>query len=317
MDYKKFITLIRAVKRQPARLNLKRSLSKLEQKSKTFFVIIMPASIHVALLSINKIKDVGHIVLVGNGLSAAEKKWIVRNVKGYPLVSSCEKLHHHQVINVLLSVWKVNFGILDYDCFVMDENIIYRMTELSGDEIVSSPYLLENKGLNIKFPETFLLYFQIKKIKFLMDKYKIDSRIYFWRMLKPSVLKALEQLGITKLNMPEPQKDYFDTLKLIFLMAIKEGMSFKFVADYTDSHGEPETVYHIGSIAKPNVISNSYSFRGSYFWRRSLEAINEPILYEEAISKFGATTASELVNMYPDLYDSMDKTYLDFVDKTI
>lgn len=300
---------LRVCRRFFSRICLSRQLQRLEQKKNTFFVILMPASIHVAIKSIELIEDSYNIVAIGNGLCDKEKQWLRVNKPNLQFVFIGEKLFHHQVLNAIFKNWEKNFGILDYDCFVFDKNYADEMIQLKEDQALASPFFLVNEGLNITIPETFFLFFNRKAIDRVMRSYKIDCRIYNWSMLNNKVKATIAEMGISESDMPERQKEYFDTLKLIFLLCLAEKYHFKFVKKYTDTHGDLNHVYHVGSISKPHVITTEYSFRGSFFWVKLLEALHDDVLRQISVTRFGSLSSVQMQAKYSEYYDRIDEDF--------
>ncbi len=308
-------TVVQISRRFLSRFCLLHQLKKMKQRENTLFIILMPASIHVAIKSIELVEHQCNIVIIGNGLSHAEKMWLKRNKPKLQFAFVPDKIHHHQVINAVLHNWRINFGILDYDCFVIDSAYSKRMLKLNKNQVVASPFCITYDSLGINLPETFYLYFNINLIHDVMHRYQVDSRIYYWSMLNRKVKKALATMGVSEGNLPEPQKQYFDTLRLIFLLCHFENYDFNFINKYSDAHGESKHVYHIGGISKPHVITDEYSFRGSYFWLKSLEYIDDDVLYNVATKLYGQMSSEKIIEKYPKLYAQLDNDFLDLIER--
>ncbi len=315
MPSRRLELISRAIRRLPARWSLKRQLSALTQVERTYFVVLMPASLHIAELAMKKIERECRVVLVSNGLSDEENEWIRENLPDYPLLISQVPLHHHQVLNTLLRVWRLDFGIMDYDCFVMDGSLIHQMSSPEENQLAAATFMFRNDSLGIVTPETFLIYFQINNMKRIMRKYKVDSRLYRWDKINDQAKAALAEMGVNESNMFEPHKDYIDTLKLIFLLGVRDGLHFEFVARHQDGRGDPASVYHIGSVAKPHVTSDTYSYRGSYFWRQALEHSGDETLRAVAISRFDPGTSLDLEREYSEFHDALGDDYFAFTNE--
>jgi hypothetical protein len=307
----------RALGRIPSRITLARQLGKMQQDENVFFVILMPAGGHIASLAIEKVNAVANIVLIANGLCEEEVAWFETNYPRCPLISVGQTLHHHQVINSILMNWRQNFGLLDYDCFVTDPAVIQQLTNIPEDAAFSTAYSIRNTDLELVIPETFLVFLNAKRIQELVRKYQVDARIYFWPRLKGKTREAIEAMGIRPERMPETNKPYFDTLRVLMLLSLSEGLRIERVRQFEDPRGEAASVFHVGSISRPGAISDTYSFGGSYFWARALESCAEPVLEKIASARHGAIESGQLVSKYPEYYAQQDNELLEFIDRLL
>ena len=93
----------------------------------TFYVIVMPGTLHFLLPCLALLPDGLRVVLLGNGAAAWERRLVAQR---YPAFRHCAlatlpatSLAHGDVITLLLEVSTADFGLLDHDCYVFDPRI--------------------------------------------------------------------------------------------------------------------------------------------------------------------------------------------------
>ena len=264
------------------------------KKDKVFFMILMPGSLHVSLLAMNSFPNHKKLIVISNGLNRDENVYL-KELGTHTVFTSYIVLRHHIILNILFRYWRYNFGIVDNDCFVRNPKVIDDLTGIKDSELLASKYYIDSKRTKTayKIPETFLMYFNIKKIRYIRKKYRVSARIYSFQSLPKKVRIIFKNYDI---QYPESGKYYFDTLRVIFILGCLEHLSYSSVSSYDNVHGDIDEVYHIGAMSKPQNFNSTYGFRGTYFWIRAIESSNDLALEKIARRKFDYPNSSALIH---------------------
>lgn len=268
-------------------------LKQIEMKKNTFFMVLMPGTLHVSILAIKKFPKDNNLILIANGLTQKELNYLAE-MKLHILISKTI-LHHHNILNILFKHWKHNFGLIDNDCFIFDTNLVPKLSQIDEQQLLSTCFAVPESSKKTRhfIPETFLVFFNIKNCQYLMRKYKINSKIYFSQTLPRSIRNLFKK---NTFSYPEEGKNYYDTLRVLFLLGHLENLKFKKVNLFTNLHGDIKSVYHIGGLSKPqNFTKNAYGFTGTYFWVRLIELIDDIFLEECAREKFDYPSSNDLL----------------------
>lgn len=312
MNIMKVKYLIKAIGRRIGSYQLKYSLSKIQQKQNLFFMVVMKGGLHLAKLSIERFPYKNNIILICNGATKEEVAWAEKEIEVYKVIRSKHAVKHHQALDSIFKIWKLNFGIIDYDCFVYDQSVIDKMMSIDSKTLASSVFYTDNNLYRIKIPETFLMFFNYEVAVKVMNKYNISAKIYPIANLSEKVRLKINELGFSYNIMPEQQKKYFDTIRLLILLSYAEGYHIKCIKNNYNS--KYLAAYHIGSVAKPNVVSDLYSLKGSYFWRLALERSQYKTLKEIGYQNFGSITSQHLLEKYSEIAKKIDSDFFDICD---
>jgi hypothetical protein len=296
---------------------LARALRRMEQPERTFFVIVMPGGFHIARLAIERFPSDAKLIVIGNGVDAQEAAWAERNLAVHGVLRTRAMLTHHDVLDVLFAAWRRDFGILDYDCFVLDPGIVERLTELAPDSSMNAAFFRANPDPALKVPETFLLYFNRAVMRDLMDRYQVATRPIRWDQLTPEVQARLATLGLSQRKPPEEHKPYYDTLRLLMMLGLSDGHPYRFAAEIPASPAPREDAFHVGGVSDPRSIQGIWALRGSYFWRRVLEAADDPFLKAHYGKKFGLQGARALLEENRPLSDEIAPEFLAFCERLL
>lgn len=282
-----------------------------------FFVIIMPGGIHVAQLSISLVPEEQDIVVVMNGLDEWEKNWIRNNLHVTWIIEVNGQLEHSEVLNVLFDRIEQNFGILDYDCFVLNNEIFSKLVELDDQTSMNACFLRHNQQLGIDIPETFLLFFNTKLINRFRTEFNVNCEQLRWENIPMSVKESLSTLGLNEAQLPEIHKPYYDTLRVLMLLAMAKNKPYRFIARHPATPVPSGEVFHIGGISNPLEMRGVWAFRGSYFWQRLLEKSVDQELKKYYSRKFNLDSSNELLSKNPKWKEEVGEVFFKFCDKLI
>jgi len=235
-------------------------------------------------------KDI-NIFLILNGLRKFEKHYIRRNFSTYPTFELFtysykvgEFFVHGEVLNLLFKNNKNNFGVIDHDCYILDSKIFDKLKIIKNNFLISI-YNKMNKKANLTFPKTYALFFNINQVKKIMEKYKINCLYYnykinsiYFQKIPLQVQKKLGEIKLDYNNYPDGRINFFDTLELIFSMAIYEKLSFKFLSLKKNSIVHVKKTSYFYRIKKKDLILE-------YFILKTLSAIKDYKIKKE-YSKF-------------------------------
>lgn len=264
-----------------------------------FVVIAMPGSLHVALLALQRIPAGIDRLVVLNGLPAWEERLARRLLAGQPVVHCKALMDHDQVLDLLFDGLAGNFGILDYDCFVLDPAYFEPMRRLAPDVLMNAVFSRVHPKSGLRVPETFFLFFDAEALRALGRRHGVDCRPRRWRDLKPEVAAILAREGLGEGRLPEAHKDYFDTLRVLIMLGRAEGRRVDFQADFPATPTPSGEIFHVGGISNPRQVDGVWRFRGVYFWRRALEVCGIPEVVARYRAVYGDVTARQLRADYP------------------
>lgn len=305
------------VRKRLSQKRLERGLRRIPQPEKTFFVVVMPGGFHIARLAIDYFPSWANLVVIGNGVHKAEADWAAGTLPVANVLRTGAQLMHHEVLDVIFAAWDKDFGILDYDCFVFDDEMVKRLARIDDERCMNAAFFRANAEPRLAVPETFLLFFNLRVLRALMERYGIGTRPMRWRRLSPEIRERLGALGISEDRLPEAQKPYFDTLRLLMMLATADGHPYRYVAEIPASPAPSEMAFHVGGVSDPRSIQGIWALRGSYFWRRVLEHTDEGFLRANYNARFGDQTAEELLAEHRDLAAEISPEFFAFCDRVL
>jgi hypothetical protein len=303
--------------RSLALMGLRRGLRALEQRPGAFFVIVMPGGLHIARLAIDHFPRGRQLVVIGNGVDEVEAEWARRNLPGAEVLRTRAMLGHHDVLDAIFAAWGPDFGILDYDCFVLDPGLFDRMAAMRPGTSMNAAFFRDNADPPLKVPETFLLYFNAGVIRDLIRRYGVGTRPIRWPALPERARQRLETIGLSAERPPEAHKPYYDTLRLQMMLGLADGQPYRFVAEIPASPAPNETAFHVGGVSDPRSVQGIWALRGSYFWRRVLEASEDTFLRAHYGARFGDQSAAELLAANAELAREISPEFIDFCDRIL
>lgn len=311
--------VIHGVRHRFALMRFRRRLATLEQREHTFFMIVMSGGLHVAIAAIEHFPKKYPLIVIGNGFTEEENEWARKHFGDLSFLPIEYKQNHFRVLDALFSGWIYDFGIIDYDCFVLDPSLIDEIVMIDATSSMNGVYVSGRiPQTDQEIPETFVLYFNLAVLKHVMKIHGIGSKKYDWVDLASHLRTELNKIGISESRMPD-NKRYFDTLRLLMVMALIDGFAPKFISKYIDTAPNPKKarIFHVGSISNPRQSGDLYSMRGSYFWRLSLERCNESGLSRIGYNIFGMQTLANLLEDYPGVEGKLGNDFLSYCNQIV
>jgi len=296
----------------------KDQLLKYKDIDSPFFIIGVSGSLHIVKLCIRFIPSQTKIILISNGLADWENEWCLCNLRLSGFIRFSNRIGHGQVLDFLFKELDKPFGILDYDCFVLNPIIFEEIKLINPETFINAIFMYHNKMLGLEIPETFFLYFNTQILKMIKQKFHVSCMPFHFNGLSKKVKRRLNTIGIDKDHFPEDYKNYFDTLKLLISLGLAEGYKIDFIRKYPTLSQPNMEIFHIGGVSTPLATKGLWNFRGSYFWWRCLEECRDPILQENYKKTHDKITSQELLEKHPTYssYQSF-KRFFDFVENNI
>ncbi len=289
----------------------------MDQPQRTFFMIVMPGGFHIAQLAIDYFPPDQNLLVIGNGIDRFELEWARRNLPVTRVLRTRAMLRHHEVLDRILAVWEQDFGILDYDCFVFDPDLLTRIAAIDADTCMNAVFFRANEDPPLKVPETFLLFFNTRLIRKLMARYGVGTSPLRWTLVPPAARERLQALGLSESRLPEAHKPYFDTLRLLMMLGIADGHPYRFVEQIPASPAPSDKAFHVGGVSDPRSVQGVWALRGSYFWRRALEVAGDPALQSHYRARFGKEDAASLLERNRPYADEVNPDFLDFCERLL
>ena len=279
-----------------------------------YFIVCIPGSLHVVELCLKFVPSDVDIVLVANGLDAWELGYAREHLRFKATVVIERMLEHGDVLDILFDKYPRPFGILDYDCFVLDPAYFYKMQAIDPKSLANGLFVYKNETINLEFPETFMVFFNTEAINKIRWAYQVKSIRYKYTSLSPAVKRCLKTIGVDQTHLPEAHKDYFDTLRLIYSLGYADGYRFTFLERYATISNPAYKAFHVGGISFPGLPKTKWGTRGVYLWRRLLEEHPDTELKERYWNKYGKFSAKELLSINASLAEKIGGEYFDFVE---
>jgi hypothetical protein len=249
-----------------------------------FYIIVMPNTLHFLFPCLRLIPNTVNVLLILNGVDAWEEEYLkghCRDHSIFRLTTFCHSsISHGLVVNLLIDNNDSNFGILDHDLYVFNPTIFSRL-KFEGDEFaigVKHTYHLKGSP----FPVTNFLFFNIDLLKKIRNNYRIGAQEY-----NRIPLHLEPQLASLRQSYPNHQAYFdkcFDTMDLLFALALYEKLSFKFLGVTLDD------IYHIGETTYDY---ESHHPHISYIGLRFIELLHESTLTEHYSSLYDHDSASK------------------------
>lgn len=289
---------------------------KLENLNNPFFIVLIPGSIHVFEICLKYIPPSVNIVLVLNGLDQWEQSY-VKSRFNYPSIFIREMTKHGKILDLIFDNFKKPFGIIDYDCFVIDISLFERIINISNPSLMNAVFLYHDEVLNLDIPRTFFLFLNTPLINKIRKRYHLTADTCVYHELSQETKKQISKLGINDQIKLMNNLSNLDTLHAILSLGFSKGLNVNFIERIDHETVSIDEVVHIGGISKPNEIHSMYSLRGAFFWRKSLEAHPSNELRQHYYKLFGDKTSEELVKEHPERIKRISKEFLDIVNNMI
>jgi hypothetical protein len=195
-----------------------------------FYVIVMPFTLHFLLPCLALLQGRAQIVLLINGARRWERRVLSERFPTLPMFDlwtlPLASVAHGRVISLLLENHRGNFGIVDHDCYVFDDAVFKQLAPAS-DESLLSLFGEESRSVPIRFPLTYFLFFNAEVLRHLMQRYRIDARLY--REIPASARDALAGIGLGPTIFWKHYHNFRDTLHVLLAVALAEGLKFRFL----------------------------------------------------------------------------------------
>ena len=234
-----------------------------------FYLILMPETLHFVLPCLSLLPAHIRVLLIANGAAKWERQYLARAFPQYPIFKlktfPSSSLSHGTVLTLLLASNEGPFGVLDHDCYVFDTSVFGDLGFGERDCLVAA-FGNTAPQLGIPYPETYFLYFNSKLLKPIMQRYGVDARAY--RKLPTAARDPLATIGVRDGVYLKEYQNYFDTLHVLLLLALAEGLTVRFLQSV-----EADSIAHVGSTSSG--VAHTKDLMHSYVQLRFLELLND------------------------------------------
>ncbi len=248
-------------------------INKIEHTDRPrLFVIVMPFTLHYLLPCLALLQPHSQLILLSNGAHRWEKSLLQKkfptlrifNLWTLPFTS----IVHSEVINLLLKKHPGNFGLVDHDCYIFDENLIEQLV-VNEDEALLAYLQNISPNVDLPYPLTHFLFFHTQPLRRIMRRYGIDASLY--RKAPASTHQALISLGITAGEFLKHYHNFYDTLHILICMALAEGLNVRYLTS-----AQEHAVIHVGGTSLGT--HHTKGLYELYIHSRFLELLNDPEL---------------------------------------
>lgn len=237
-----------------------------------FYVIVMPFTLHFLLPCLALLQGRAQIILLINGARRWERHVLRERFPTLPMFDlwtlPLASVAHGSVISLLLANHRGNFGIVDHDCYVLDDAVLKQLAP-AGDECLLALFGEESRSVPIRFPLTYFLFFNAELLRELMQRYRVDARLY--RATPASARNALAGIGLGPTTFWKHYQNFRDTLHVLLALAVADGLKFRFLSA---DDGVP--AMHIGGTSIGT--HHAKSLFALYVHLRFLELLDDPLL---------------------------------------
>lgn len=208
----------------------------------SFFVIVMPDTLHFLLPCLRLAAPDARIVLLLNGARQWEADLLRERFPHMPQFRVAalpnSSVGHGAMINLLLQCCEHDFGLLDHDLYLFDPSIFAQL-RFEEDEFLLCLFKAASEDGRWNYPLTHFLYFRIGMFKRLMEQYGVGAQAY--RTAPASARSRLASLGLGDGETMKSYHEFYDTLHVLLALAYADGLAFAQVEP-----GIADSVYHIG-----------------------------------------------------------------------
>lgn len=280
-------------------------------------MVLMSGGLHVAQLALARIPRNVPVILVLNGLDAWEAAWVRRRLTVNEILELRSPRRHSDVIDLLIDHLNGDFGLLDYDCFVLRPEWFRLMARVGPGSSVNGCFPFSVAGTGLELPHTFFLFLNQARLRQLKRTHGVGAADLTWEKLPPGAQVRLAALGFGPSRYPEPDRPYFDTLRALLLLGLSDGLACSLVGRLPNDPARNPEMLHVGGISPRNLVFNLWLYRGAYFWRNALRKAGDEALANHYRAKFGNIEASSLAAEFPDYAAQVDTDLLRFFDEVI
>lgn len=267
-----------------------------------FYLIVMPGTLHFLVPCLSLLPVHMRVILIANGAAEWECQYLARAFPRYPIFKLFtfpgSSLSHGTVLTLCLAWNERPFGVLDHDCYVFDPSIFDDL-EFGERDCLVAVFGNTAARLGIPYPETFFLYFNSTLLRPIMGRYRVDARAY--RKLPQTAREPLATIGIRDGVYLKEYHDYFDTLHVLLLLALTEGLTVRFLQSV-----DADSIAHLGSTSSG--VAHTKDLMHSYVQLRFMELLNDVRvrhLYRRRTHPFRAS--SEVRSLIPRAPEAVAK----------
>lgn len=234
-----------------------------------FYLILMPGTLQFVVPCLSLLPAHMRVILIENGAAEWERQYLARAFPQHPIFKLLtfpgSSLSHGTVLTLLLEWNEHPFGVLDHDCYVFDPSIFADLKFGERDCLVA---VFGNTAarVGIPYPETFFLYFNSTLLKPIMRRYGVDARAY--RTLPHTARDPLATIGVRDGVYLKEYHDYFDTLHVLLLLAIAEGLTVRYLQSV-----DADSIAHLGSTSSG--VAHTKDLMHSYVQLRFMELLKD------------------------------------------
>lgn len=237
-----------------------------------WYVIVMPHTLHFLLPCLALLHGHAPLVLVVNGAKRWERQLLQQRLPEVPIFSlRClpgASLPHGDVLSLLLTHQRGNFGIVDHDAYVFDPGVLSRM-QPAADECLTGVFFQVCQRSGLRYPLTHLLCFNAEPLHRLMQRHDIDARLY--RQAPAQVGDQLARVGMGKQRYLKDYQRFHDTLHVLLGVALADGMRLRL-----EPQNEAAPVMHVGGTSIGS--HHTKSLFALYIHLRWLEQLDDPVI---------------------------------------
>lgn len=259
----------------------------LSSRENLLFIIGLKGSLHIIQICLRYVPKTENVVLILNGMEPFEIEYARKNLKVVRIVIVKELLKHGEIMDYLFSNMKTNFGILDYDCFILDPTYFQKIKQIKDNSMGNVLFMYHNPVLGLEVPSTHFMYFNTPLTRKIIKEYEIRCSVKHYKLLSDKIKQKMREIGIDEIHLTEDFKDYLDTMRVLFSVGIAEGYPFHWIDRNVDNDADKNVVFHPGGVSDPRILHNRWRLRGSYFWQSALEKNPDKLLREYYSNIFG------------------------------
>jgi hypothetical protein len=236
------------------------------------YVIVMPQTLHFLDPCLRLLEPAAQLVLLANGARRWERAWLAQRFPEMPLLVlptlPASSAPHGAAISLLLRTEGGSFGIVDHDAYVFDAGLLQRLLPVGRDSMTGC-FRARSEQTGIDYPLTHLLFLNAPVLRGLMQRWRIDARLY--GQAPASVAEPFDRLGLGPRSYLKPYQHFFDTLHVLLIAAQAEGWTPRFEPNDADAR-----VWHAGGTSIGS--HHTKHLFALYLHLRFLELVNDETL---------------------------------------
>jgi hypothetical protein len=135
--------------------------------NRRFYITVVPKTLDLLEYCLKLLPADLNVFLILNGVADWEGTYLATEFPDIPrftLEIRDRSILYDRVLDLLMEENEFDFGILDQDCFVLDESLFDQL-QFQRNELMMSPFFTHNEKAGIEFPRTYFLYFNVPIVK--------------------------------------------------------------------------------------------------------------------------------------------------------